>query len=313
MTQIFKSPSYFSAWSEDGCYIEQTNRTHTVCMCNHLTNFAILMDLVDDGAETLQQLSFFNENMKLMISISVAVCIVFIIIALITLKLFNGIFVKVRDRRRQGVQSSTNGREDIIIHTNPNNTGANVSPPIHYTQNTLMSSDCGSASATSQNSSTPLNVLRNINYVAQSTGNRSQGGSIRGNSIINNNIFSERSHDQNNRNNLQNINNNRNVINSNSNLVNNIAFMRETEIGPGMNGIHDGVIVMRNNVINGLVGINPGIQYHLHHHLHHHHHHSTSEVSSLSSQSSPSLDIRPSHHQVQNNLCENINLRDFSV
>lgn len=264
-------------------------------MCNHLTNFAILMDLVDDGAETLQQLSFFNENMKLMISISVAVCIIFIIIALITLKLFNGIFVKVRNRRREGAQSSTNGRDDIIIHTNPNNTGVNVLSSMHYTQNTLMSSDCGSASATSQNSSTPLNVLRNINYVPQSSSNRSHGGSIR----VNNNIFSGRSHDQNNRNNLQNINNNRNVINSNSNLVNNnIAFVRETEIGNGMNGIHDGVIVMRNNVINGLVGINPGIQYHLHHHLHHHHHHSASEVSSLSSQSSPSLEIPPSHHQV---------------
>ncbi|XP_035714297.1 latrophilin-like protein 1 isoform X2 [Folsomia candida] len=32
-------------WSEEGCHVENTNRTHTVCQCGHLTNFAILMDL----------------------------------------------------------------------------------------------------------------------------------------------------------------------------------------------------------------------------------------------------------------------------
>ncbi|XP_023245084.1 adhesion G protein-coupled receptor L3 [Copidosoma floridanum] len=34
-------------WSEDGCAIQQSksNKTHSVCQCNHLTNFAILMDV----------------------------------------------------------------------------------------------------------------------------------------------------------------------------------------------------------------------------------------------------------------------------
>ena len=32
-------------WSEQGCHVESTNTTHTVCQCNHLTNFAILMDV----------------------------------------------------------------------------------------------------------------------------------------------------------------------------------------------------------------------------------------------------------------------------
>ena len=33
------------AWSREGCHVvtEQSNSTHTVCACNHLTNFAILM------------------------------------------------------------------------------------------------------------------------------------------------------------------------------------------------------------------------------------------------------------------------------
>uniref|UniRef100_A0A8W8P2Q2 Uncharacterized protein n=1 Tax=Magallana gigas TaxID=29159 RepID=A0A8W8P2Q2_MAGGI len=32
-----------SKWSEEGCIVKQTNRRKTVCHCNHLTNFAILM------------------------------------------------------------------------------------------------------------------------------------------------------------------------------------------------------------------------------------------------------------------------------
>lgn len=33
------------AWSRDGCHVvtERSNRTHTVCACGHLTNFAVLM------------------------------------------------------------------------------------------------------------------------------------------------------------------------------------------------------------------------------------------------------------------------------
>ncbi|RZB40519.1 latrophilin Cirl [Asbolus verrucosus] len=32
-------------WSRVGCRVEVTNRSHTVCLCDHLTNFAILMDV----------------------------------------------------------------------------------------------------------------------------------------------------------------------------------------------------------------------------------------------------------------------------
>ncbi|GLV46319.1 Calcium-independent receptor for alpha-latrotoxin [Carabus blaptoides fortunei] len=34
-----------STWSEEGCHVESTNNTHTTCLCDHLTNFAILMDV----------------------------------------------------------------------------------------------------------------------------------------------------------------------------------------------------------------------------------------------------------------------------
>ncbi|XP_065297125.1 latrophilin Cirl-like isoform X5 [Dermacentor albipictus] len=32
-------------WSERGCWVEASNETHTVCACDHLTNFAVLMDV----------------------------------------------------------------------------------------------------------------------------------------------------------------------------------------------------------------------------------------------------------------------------
>ena len=32
-----------SAWSRSGCHVVETNRSRTVCQCDHLTNFALLM------------------------------------------------------------------------------------------------------------------------------------------------------------------------------------------------------------------------------------------------------------------------------
>ncbi|EDX06209.1 GD10581 [Drosophila simulans] len=80
------------AWSANGCSLESTNRTHSVCSCNHLTNFAILMDVVDEHQHSL--FTMFDGNMRIFIYISIGICVVFIVIALLTLKLFNGVFVK---------------------------------------------------------------------------------------------------------------------------------------------------------------------------------------------------------------------------
>uniref|UniRef100_A0A3Q1I338 CD97 antigen-like n=1 Tax=Anabas testudineus TaxID=64144 RepID=A0A3Q1I338_ANATE len=33
------------AWSTDGCYLKYSNASHTVCSCNHLSSFAVLMAL----------------------------------------------------------------------------------------------------------------------------------------------------------------------------------------------------------------------------------------------------------------------------
>lgn len=42
-------------WSGNGCYVEHTNQDYTVCACNHLTNFAILIDVRGDELITLNE------------------------------------------------------------------------------------------------------------------------------------------------------------------------------------------------------------------------------------------------------------------
>ncbi|XP_058823552.1 latrophilin Cirl [Topomyia yanbarensis] len=100
------------AWSEDGCYVEYTNTTHTVCMCNHLTNFALLIDAIDETQLSL--LSIIDDDIKILIYISIAICVVIVVIALFALKLFNGVFSKVRNGRRHH-QPANNNAADLHL------------------------------------------------------------------------------------------------------------------------------------------------------------------------------------------------------
>ncbi|XP_077966132.1 uncharacterized protein LOC120331774 [Styela clava] len=38
-------------WSKEGCELELTNETHTICKCVHLTSFAVLLKMVDTSVE----------------------------------------------------------------------------------------------------------------------------------------------------------------------------------------------------------------------------------------------------------------------
>ncbi|XP_053661470.1 latrophilin Cirl [Anopheles marshallii] len=83
------------AWSEDGCHVEHTNSTHTVCMCNHLTNFALLVDAVDDETQ-LSLLS--NLDDSLLLYIGIAVLVVIVVVALFARKLCHGaVLAKLRN------------------------------------------------------------------------------------------------------------------------------------------------------------------------------------------------------------------------
>ena len=59
---IYRYPNLFrlsesnDMWLKSGCSVHLTNKTHTVCHCFHLTNFALLMDI--HGVEVSRKFLF---------------------------------------------------------------------------------------------------------------------------------------------------------------------------------------------------------------------------------------------------------------
>ena len=50
-------------WSFEGCELMDHNAVYSTCMCNHLTNFAIIMDVngnLDDQKDVSNSKSLFN-------------------------------------------------------------------------------------------------------------------------------------------------------------------------------------------------------------------------------------------------------------
>ncbi|XP_051176110.1 latrophilin Cirl-like isoform X3 [Leptopilina boulardi] len=75
-----------NAWSNEGCNVLDTNTTHTVCTCRHLTNFAILMDvhavkLTHDQDRALQIMTY----------IGCTISVVCLFLAILTFQLFRGL------------------------------------------------------------------------------------------------------------------------------------------------------------------------------------------------------------------------------
>ncbi|XP_076371339.1 latrophilin Cirl-like isoform X2 [Tachypleus tridentatus] len=46
-----------SRWSSEGCWVKETNTTHTECSCNNLRNFALIMDISTNKVELDDQLT----------------------------------------------------------------------------------------------------------------------------------------------------------------------------------------------------------------------------------------------------------------
>ena len=78
----------YSAWSNEGCAVLDTNKTHTVCTCRHLTNFAILMDVhavpLTDGQD---------RALQIMTYIGCTISVVCLFLAILTFQLFRGLKV----------------------------------------------------------------------------------------------------------------------------------------------------------------------------------------------------------------------------
>ncbi|XP_076668606.1 latrophilin Cirl isoform X4 [Andrena cerasifolii] len=75
-----------SAWSEEGCQIRKTNETHTVCECNHLTNFAVLMDIHAVRLDIAHQVA-----LQIITYIGCIISVVCLVLAILTFQLFRGL------------------------------------------------------------------------------------------------------------------------------------------------------------------------------------------------------------------------------
>ncbi|KAL1492686.1 hypothetical protein ABEB36_010905 [Hypothenemus hampei] len=77
-----------NSWSEEGCRVDTSysNYTHTVCYCDHLTNFAILMDVHDVYLPIPHEIA-----LQVITYIGCIVSIICLILAIVTFQLFRGL------------------------------------------------------------------------------------------------------------------------------------------------------------------------------------------------------------------------------
>lgn len=73
-------------WSSKGCWVEKSNKTFTVCACDHLTNFAVVMDVRP------LEVSRKSQGMtKMIITIGCAIAIIFFLIMVITFQILRNL------------------------------------------------------------------------------------------------------------------------------------------------------------------------------------------------------------------------------
>ncbi|XP_037090639.1 LOW QUALITY PROTEIN: latrophilin Cirl-like [Pollicipes pollicipes] len=72
-------------WSEEGCRVTFTNRTHTMCECDHLTSFAVLMDVF--AAPLTQD----DQALRIVVYVGCAVALLCLCATLLALILLRGL------------------------------------------------------------------------------------------------------------------------------------------------------------------------------------------------------------------------------
>ncbi|XP_050519507.1 latrophilin Cirl isoform X1 [Diabrotica virgifera virgifera] len=77
-----------NAWSEEGCYVDyiSSNLTHTTCYCDHLTNFAILMDVHAIYLPMAHEIA-----LQVITYVGCIISIICLVLAIITFQLFRGL------------------------------------------------------------------------------------------------------------------------------------------------------------------------------------------------------------------------------
>ncbi|KFM72959.1 Latrophilin-3, partial [Stegodyphus mimosarum] len=73
-------------WSSVGCWVQTTNATHTSCACNHLTNFAVMMEVA-----SVKEVAVAQEVLHVTITVGCGICIICLILTIIPIFLLRSL------------------------------------------------------------------------------------------------------------------------------------------------------------------------------------------------------------------------------
>ncbi|XP_042910898.1 latrophilin Cirl isoform X2 [Parasteatoda tepidariorum] len=73
-------------WSNAGCWVQSTNATHTSCACNHLTNFAVVMEVTD-----VKEVPVPQDILHVTITVGCVICIICLIVTIIPIFLLRSL------------------------------------------------------------------------------------------------------------------------------------------------------------------------------------------------------------------------------
>ncbi|XP_076371327.1 latrophilin Cirl-like isoform X3 [Tachypleus tridentatus] len=72
-------------WSTDGCWALSSNSSHTTCACNHVTNFALMMEVKPAEYSSAKQFT-----KQLVTSLGCALCVIFLLLSTVCLYILGG-------------------------------------------------------------------------------------------------------------------------------------------------------------------------------------------------------------------------------
>ncbi|XP_035205749.1 adhesion G protein-coupled receptor L1-like, partial [Stegodyphus dumicola] len=73
-------------WSSVGCWVQTTNATHTSCACNHLTNFAVMMEVA-----SVKEVAVAQDVLHVTITVGCGICIICLILTIVPIFLLRSL------------------------------------------------------------------------------------------------------------------------------------------------------------------------------------------------------------------------------
>ena len=75
-----------AAWSDEGCFVVSYNTSHVTCKCDHLTNFAVIMEESTADSKTDSQ-----SSLRIIANAGCVICLIFIVGSVLVFTVFRGL------------------------------------------------------------------------------------------------------------------------------------------------------------------------------------------------------------------------------